>query len=122
MLVRGVPRTLARWQRVATVSRSESWSGWELAAESRMIRGGSMRDSARRMLVSTVCVLGLAAAAAPVLSTAAASPAAASAAAGSVSHPTPGLYHQPIIGKVVIPGLGQVLGHGLRHATNVQSQ
>jgi len=82
-----------------------------------------MRESARRMLVSAVCVLGLAAAAAPVLSTAAATPAAAaSAAAGSTSLPTPGLYHQPIIGKVVLPGLGQVLGHGLRHATNVQSQ
>jgi hypothetical protein len=27
----------------------------------------------------------------------------------------------PIIGKVVLPGLGQLLGHGLRHATNVQS-
>ena len=82
-----------------------------------------MRESARRMLVSAVCVLGLAAAAAPVLSIAAASPAAAaSAAAGSASLPTPGLYHQPIIGKVVLPGLGQVLGHGLRHATNVQSQ
>ena len=73
--------------------------------------------------MSAVCVLGLAAVAAPVLSTAAASPAAAaSAAAGSTSLPTPGLYHQPIIGKVVLPGLGQVLGHGLRHATNVQSQ
>ncbi|HXA73738.1 MAG TPA: G1 family glutamic endopeptidase [Acidimicrobiales bacterium] len=82
-----------------------------------------MRESARRMLVSAVCVLGLAAAAAPVLSTAAATPAAAaSAAAGSTSLPTPGLYHQPIIGKVVLPGLGQVLGHGLRHVTNVQSQ
>ena len=82
-----------------------------------------MRDSARRMLVSAVCVLGLAAVAAPVLSTAAASPAAAaSVAAGSSSLPTPGLYHQPIIGKVVLPGLGQVLGHGVRHATNVQSQ
>lgn len=81
-----------------------------------------MRDSARRMLVSAVCVLGLATAAAPVLSTAAASPAAASAAAGSIGLPTPGLYHQPIIGKVVLPGLGQVLGHGERHATDVQSQ
>jgi hypothetical protein len=75
------------------------------------------------MLVSAVCVLGLAAVAAPVLSTAVASPAAAaSVAAGSSSLPTPGLYHQPIIGKVVLPGLGQVLGHGVRHATNVQSQ
>lgn len=82
-----------------------------------------MRDSRRRILVSAVCVLGLAAAAAPVLSTAAALPAAAgSAAAGSISLPTPGLYHQPIIGKVVLPGLGQVLGHGVRRATNVQSQ
>jgi hypothetical protein len=75
------------------------------------------------MLVSAVCVLGLAAVAAPVLSTAAATPAAAaSAAAGSISLPTPGLYHQPIIGKVVLPGLGQVLGRGVRHVTNVQSQ
>ena len=82
-----------------------------------------MRGSARRMLVTAACVLGLAAAAAPVLSDAAASPAAAaSAAAGSVSLPTPGLYHQPIIGKVVLPGLGQVLGHGVRHVTDVQSQ
>jgi Peptidase A4 family len=80
-----------------------------------------MRDSARRMLVSAVCVLGLAAVAAPVLS-AAAPAAAASAAAGSTSLPTPGLYHQPIIGKVVLPGLGQVLGRSVRHATNVQSQ
>jgi len=82
-----------------------------------------MRDSARRMLVSAVCVLGLPAVAAPVLSTAAASPAAAaSVAAGSSGLPTPGLYHQPIIGKVVLPSLGQVLGHGVRYATNVQSQ
>ena len=33
-----------------------------------------------------------------------------------------GLYHVPIIGKVTLPGvLGSVLGHGLRHATAVQS-
>ena len=65
--------------------------------------------------MSTVCVLGLTAAAAPVLFIAAASPA-----AGSISLPTPGLYHQPIIGKVVLPRLGQVLGNGVPHATNVQ--
>jgi hypothetical protein len=80
-----------------------------------------MRGSVRRILVSTIGVLGLAAVTAPFLSTAA-SAAVASAAAGSTSLPIPGLYHQPIIGKVVLPGLGQVLGHGLRHATNVQSQ
>jgi hypothetical protein len=68
-----------------------------------------------------VCVLGLATAAVPVLSTAAAS-SAASAVAGSTSLPTPGLYHQPLIGKLVLPGLGQVLGNGVRHAANVQSQ
>lgn len=84
-----------------------------------------MRESARRMLVTAVCVLGLAAAAAPVLlsaSVTASSAAAGPAAGGSSSLPTPGLYHQPIIGKVVLPGLGQVLGFGRRHATNVQSQ
>ena len=71
--------------------------------------------------MSTVCVLGLTAAAAPVLFIAVASAAAAaSAAAGSISRPTPGLYHQPIIGKVVLPRLGQVLGNGVPHATNVQ--
>jgi hypothetical protein len=74
------------------------------------------------MLVSTVCVLGLAAAAAPLLATAASSASAAPSTAAGSSLPTPGLYHVPIIGKVVVPGLGQVLGHGLRHATNVQSQ
>ncbi len=42
---------------------------------------------------------------------------------GGLHQPShPGLYHLPIIGKVVLPGLGQVLGHGLRHVTNVQSQ
>ena len=83
-----------------------------------------MLGSARRVLASTVCALGLTAAAAPVLATAAASPASAAAssvAAGS-SLPTPGLYHVPIIGKALLPGLGQLLGHSARHATNVQSQ
>jgi hypothetical protein len=42
--------------------------------------------------------------------------------AGSTSLPTPGLYHEPILGKSVLPGLGQILGHGVRHATDVQSQ
>jgi hypothetical protein len=75
------------------------------------------------MLVSAACVLGLAATAAPVLTLAAASPAAAAAPSGAAGQglPTPGIYHVPIIGKVVLPGLGQILGHGLRHATNVQS-
>ncbi len=82
-----------------------------------------MRGSARKMLVSTACALGLAATAAPVLAFAAASPVAAAAPASSAGSglPTPGLYHDPIIGKVVLPGLGSLLGQGLRHATNVQS-
>jgi hypothetical protein len=82
-----------------------------------------MRDSARKVLVSAACVLGLAATAAPVLTLAAASPAAAAAPPGAAGpgFPTPGIYHDPIIGKVVLPGLGQLLGHSLRHATNVQS-
>ncbi len=83
-----------------------------------------MRESARRMLVSTVCVLGLAAVAAPVLTLAATSPAAAAApsgAAGSPGLPTLGTLPPADHHKVVLPGLGQVLGHGLRHATNVQS-
>jgi hypothetical protein len=75
------------------------------------------------MLVSGACALGLAATAAPVLASAAASPAAAAAPATSAATglPAPGLYHVPIIGKVVLPGLGSLLGHSLRHATNVQS-
>ena len=74
--------------------------------------------------MSAVCVLGLAAAAAPLLATATASQAsaAASSAVAGSSLPTPGLYHVPIIGKVVLPGLGQLLGHSERHSTNVQSQ
>jgi hypothetical protein len=77
-----------------------------------------MRGSVRKVLVSTACALGLTAAAAPVL----ASAAAAAAPSGSGSGlPTPGVYHDPILGKVVLPGLGSLLGHGLRHATNVQS-
>ena len=83
-----------------------------------------MWASARRALTSVVCVAGLSASAALVLATFAASPAsaAASPAVAGISLPNPGLYHVPIIGKVVLPGLGQALGHGLRHATNVQSQ
>jgi hypothetical protein len=75
------------------------------------------------MLVSAACVLGLAATAAPVLASAAASPAAAAAPASSAGSglPTPGIYHEPILGKVVLPGLGSLLGHSLRHATDVQS-
>ncbi len=82
-----------------------------------------MRGSARKVLVSAACVLGLAATAAPVLASAAALPAAAAAPASSASSrlPTPGIYHEPILGKVVLPGLGSLLGHSLRHATNVQS-
>jgi len=82
-----------------------------------------MRGSVRKVLVSAACALGLAATAAPVLASAAASPAAAAAPATSAATglPTPGLYHVPIIGKVVLPGLGSLLGHSLRHATNVQS-
>ncbi len=103
--------------------RKQHWSGWEVAAESQMIRGGSMRGSVRKVLVSGACALGLAAMAAPVLASTAASPAAAAAAASSAATglPAPGLYHVPIIGKVVLPGLGSLLGHSLRHATNVQS-
>lgn len=83
-----------------------------------------MRESARKVLVSAACVLGLATTAAPVLSIAATSPASAAApsdAAGS-GLPAPGIYHAPIIGKVVTSVLGQLLGgNGVRHATNVQS-
>ncbi len=83
-----------------------------------------MRGSARKVLVSAACVLGLAATAAPVLTLAAASPAAAAApssAAGS-GLPTPGIYHAPILGKVVTSVLGQLLGgNSVRHATDVTS-
>jgi hypothetical protein len=73
----------------------------------------------RKVLVSGVLALGLAATAAPVLTTAAATPAAAAAAPALPA--APGLYHVPIIGKLVLPGLGSLLGHSERHATNVQS-
>ncbi len=74
----------------------------------------------RKVLVSGALMLvGLAAPAASVLAPAAA-PAAAAAAAPSPPA-APGLYHVPIIGKVVLPGLGSILGAGLRHATAVQS-
>ncbi len=79
----------------------------------------------RKVLLSGALVLiGLAAPAAPVLAPAAGSPAAAAAAPSRPAAPgdpaTPGIYHVPIIGKVVLPGLGSLLG-GLRHATAVQS-
>jgi hypothetical protein len=73
----------------------------------------------RKVLRSGVLVLiGLAAPAVPLLT----SPAPVAAAPSHLtSHPTtPGLYHVPIIGKVVLPGLGSLLG-GVRHATAVQS-
>ena len=74
------------------------------------------------LLAGALSLVGLATPAIPVLaSTAAAAP---SHAAAAVQHgPTaPGLYHVPIIGKVVVPGLGSPLGkRGLRHATQVQS-
>lgn len=73
----------------------------------------------RKVLLSGVLALGLAATAAPVLATAAATPAGAAAAPALPA--APGLYHVPIIGKVVLPGLGSLLGHSERHATNVQS-
>src|SRR5580700_2723870 len=89
-----------------------------------MIRGGSMRNSARKVLVSAACVIGLAATAAPVLTLAVASPASAAAPSSGAGSglPRPGIYHQPIIGKVVTSVLGQLLGgNTVRHATNVQS-
>jgi len=74
----------------------------------------------RRVLPSGAPVLlGLAAPAAPILASAAAPPAAAAAAPTRPA--APGLYHVPIIGKVVLPGLGSLLGGGLRRATDVQS-
>jgi hypothetical protein len=79
-----------------------------------------------------LALVGLAAAAAPVMA-ATALPVPASAASGShaTSHATagtpaapghivPGLYHVPIIGKQALPGLGSLLG-GERHATAVSS-
>src|ERR1700728_4776536 len=79
-------------------------------------RGGSMR---KVFLSGALALIGLAAPAASVL-TPAAPPAAGAApnhAAAPAGHAAPGLYHVPIIGKVTLPGLGSVLGDGLRHAT-----
>jgi hypothetical protein len=77
-------------------------------------------------LSGALALVGLAAPAAIALAPAAAMPAAAAAApthaAATAGPAAPGLYHVPIIGKVTLPGvLGSVLGHGLRHATAVQS-
>jgi hypothetical protein len=72
------------------------------------------------LLAGALGLVGLAAPAAPVLT----STAAAATHSVAVAHgPTaPGLYHVPIIGKVVVPGLGSPLGkRGVRHATQVQS-
>ncbi len=75
-------------------------------------------------LSGALALIGLAAPAAMVLTPAAAEPAAAAPhhAAASAGPAVPGLYHMPVIGKVKLPGaLGSLLGHGLRHATAVQS-
>ena len=74
------------------------------------------------LLAGALALIGLAAPAVPVL-TSTSSAAAATSHAAAVHGPTaPGLYHVPIIGKVVVPGLGSPLGkRGLRHATQVQS-
>ncbi len=87
----------------------------------------------RKVLRSgALALVGLAAAAAPVMaatalpvpaSAATASHAAAHATAGTPpapGHIVPGLYHVPIIGKQVLPGLGSLLA-GERHATAVSS-
>ena len=81
-----------------------------------------------KMLRSSVlALLGLAAAAAPVLASVAAAPAASASASHTTSahaHYVPGLYHVPAIGKHVLPGLGSYLGLGdnsIRHATSVSS-
>ncbi len=87
----------------------------------------------RKVLRSgALALVGLAAAAGPVMaatappvpaSAATASHAAAHATAGTPAAPghiVPGLYHVPIIGKQVLPGLGSLLG-GERHATAVSS-
>ena len=80
----------------------------------------------RKLLRSGVLgLLGLAAVAAPVLSSAAQPAAAAAPSHAAVptvtaGHLVPGLYHVPIIGKVTLPGLGSLLG-GERHATAVSS-
>jgi hypothetical protein len=79
----------------------------------------------RKALRSGALVLiGMAASVAPVLTATAASPAVAGAASASHAHLVPGIYHDPIVGKSPLPGLGSVLGqgaHGLRHATAVSS-
>ena len=80
----------------------------------------------RKVLRSgALALFGLAVAAAPVMATAgqpaaAASSRAATATPASAGHIVPGLYHVPIIGKQVLPGLGSLLG-GERHATAVSS-
>ena len=86
----------------------------------------------RKVLRSgALALVGLAAAAAPVM---AATACPAGVCGGSVArhlhatagtpaapgHIVPGLYHVPIIGKQVLPGLGSLLG-GERHATAVSS-
>jgi len=62
----------------------------------------------RKVLLSgALMLIGLAAPAAPVLASAAA------AAAAAPSHSAaPGIYHVPIIGMIVLPGLGSLLGGG----------
>lgn len=80
----------------------------------------------RKMLLSgALALIGLAAPAASVLAPAAAPPVAAAAApnhvAATAGPAAPGLYHVPIIGKLTLPGLGSLLGDGLRRATAVQS-
>lgn len=71
------------------------------------------------LLAGALALIGLAAPAAPVLSSTAAAASSHTAAHGPTA---PGLYHVPIIGKVVVPGLGSPLGkRGVRHATQVQS-
>jgi hypothetical protein len=87
----------------------------------------------RKVLRSgALALVGLAAAAAPVMAaTALPVPASAATASHAATHATggtpaapghivPGLYHVPIISKVVLPKLGSLLG-GERHATAVSS-
>lgn len=78
----------------------------------------------RKVLRSGVLgLMGLAAAAAPVVMVATL-PAAAAPSHAAVTtapgHAVPGQYHVPIIGKVTLPGVGSLLG-GQRHATDVSS-
>lgn len=75
------------------------------------------------LLAGALGLIGLVVPAAPMLTSTAAAASASSHAAAVAHGPTaPGLYHVPIIGKVVVPGLGSPLGRrGLRHATQVQS-